>query len=456
MATRHSVTVAMAGACARFLDALDDQQRSSALWPFPSDAERRLWFYTPTDHGGLSLSDIDAPQQRLAFQLLSTGLSTAGYVTASTIIGLENVLDMIEGFSASWSRPRGRDPLLYYVRVFGVPESAGTWAWRIGGHHVSVNLTIVDGRVAGSTPLFLGADPASAPLLGPHPLRPLAGVEDLARELARSLDPDQRARAVVADRAPTDLVGGNRTSLRDGDVTPPLRDIWRGRLSHADDELATRIQAAPTRPPRSPTTTSRRCRSPSSPKGSPPPRCDRFNVRCSTHFSASTRNVSPTMSPTSRTTSSPAPGSTPFTSCGPVALNRVNRTTTGCTAHCCSPNTTTPRAGRTTCTPCGEILAAISPTTYWPATARPTVTTRSSVEVAVPTDAAVDTLRDCGVHVDAGRGAEATIECVGTDRVLPPAPSRFVAAERGRPHEASSPLRRGWRRARANVATQRH
>lgn len=244
MPTRHDIAVAMAGACAGLLDALDDEQRTIARWPFPSDEERRLWFYTPTDHGGLPLARMDAVQQRLTFRLMSTGLSTAGYVTASTIIGLENVLDLIEGFTASWSRPRGRDPLLYFVRVFGVPEANGTWAWRIGGHHVSINFTIVEGQVAGSTPLFLGADPASAPLLGPHPLRPLAGVEDLARELVRSLDPEQLARALVAHRAPTDLIGGNRTTLHDGDATPPLSDIWRGPLPHHDDELARRIQAA--------------------------------------------------------------------------------------------------------------------------------------------------------------------------------------------------------------------
>jgi hypothetical protein len=244
MAGRHDVALAMADAGARLLDALDGDQRAIALWPFPSDEERRLWFYTPTDHGGLPLVRMDAPQQRLAFQLMATGLSTAGYVTASTIIGLENVLDLIEGFSASWSRPRGRDPLLYFVRVFGAPEPGGTWAWRIGGHHVSINFTIVDGQIAGSTPLFLGADPASAPLLGPHPLRPLAGVEDLARELTRSLDAEQHARAVVARRAPTDLVGGNRTSLHEGDATPPLPDIWRGRLPPHDEELARRMQTA--------------------------------------------------------------------------------------------------------------------------------------------------------------------------------------------------------------------
>ena len=244
MSARREVANRMAEAAARLVDALDDTQRAEVVWPFPSDAERRSWFYTPTDHGGLPLGRMTPPQQRLAFQLMATGLSMAGYVTATTIIGLENVLDRVEGFTASWGRPRGRDPQLYFVRLFGDPAADGTWSWRIGGHHVSLSFTIVEGVLAGTTPLFLGADPASSPLLGPHPLRPLEGVEDLARELTRSLDTDQRRRALASTRAPTDLVLVNRVELRDGDGPVPLRDIWRGRLASEYDELAIRVQAA--------------------------------------------------------------------------------------------------------------------------------------------------------------------------------------------------------------------
>lgn len=240
----HTVAARMHEAAAALLDAVSGASLDALLWPWPSDEERRRWFYTPTDHGGLPLAELSASQQRLAHRLLASGLSTPGYVTAATIIGLENVLDHLEGFGVDWGRERGRDPLLYYVRIFGRPSPAGTWAWRIGGHHVSLNFTIVDGALVGSTPLFLGADPASAPLLGPHPLRPLEGVEDLARELMRSLDDGQRARAVVSPCAPTDLVLVNRSELQEGDGPLPLRDIWRGRLGPADDELTVRIQAA--------------------------------------------------------------------------------------------------------------------------------------------------------------------------------------------------------------------
>ena len=244
MNTRRIVADRMTTEAAHFCGALTDHQRTLAMWPFPADDERRRWFYTPTDHGGLPLADMTPLQQRMAFRLMASGLSTAGFVTASTIIGLENILDQLEGFTASWGRPRGRDPQLYYVRIFGDPSPGATWSWRIGGHHVSLSFTIVDGEVASTTPLFLGADPASSPLLGPHPLRPLEGVEDLARELARSLDAEQRALTILTLNAPTDLVLVNRSSLHDGDGPVPLRDIWRGRLTDEFDQLAIRMQAA--------------------------------------------------------------------------------------------------------------------------------------------------------------------------------------------------------------------
>src|SRR5215204_5736538 len=119
----------MAQAAAAWLDMLDDAQRRVASGPAPSpdpasDAERRRWFYTPTDHGGLTLHAQHPAQQRLAMALLATGCSRAAFVTAATIMGLENVLDHNEGFMVMFDRERGRDPGLYYLRVFGDPAGA--------------------------------------------------------------------------------------------------------------------------------------------------------------------------------------------------------------------------------------------------------------------------------------------------------------------------------------------
>ena len=228
---RREVAARMAEAAVTWLAILDDHQRRIATGAGPSDdatdGERRRWFYTPTDHGGLTVHQQRPTQQRAAMRLVSTGLSTPAYVTVATIMGLENVLDQIEGFVAIFDRERGRDPGLYYLRVFGDPGGSAPWGWRFGGHHVSLNNLVVGGSLVSSTPLFLGADPAISPLLGGAVNRPLARVEDLGRELVRSLDHDLADRAILLSKAPSDFVTANRTVISDRDRVIPLAGVWR-------------------------------------------------------------------------------------------------------------------------------------------------------------------------------------------------------------------------------------
>src|ERR1700738_4037526 len=106
MSPRRELAGKMGAAAAAFLESLAERERREAAWPFPADHERRLWFYTPTDHGGVVLGDLDPAQQRLAMKLVASGLSRPGYVTVSTIMGLENVLDELEGWSTMWGGQR--------------------------------------------------------------------------------------------------------------------------------------------------------------------------------------------------------------------------------------------------------------------------------------------------------------------------------------------------------------
>ena len=251
----------MSAAALAWLDTLTDEQRGVAVGAGPEadaerDGERRRWFYTPTDHGGLTLHAQRPAQQRLAMALLSTGTSQAGFVSAATVMGLENVLDHSEGFVAMFDRERGRDPGMYYLRVFGDPAGSA-WGWRFGGHHVSVSHLIVDGAVVASTPSFLGADPASAPLLG-SVLRPLAGPEDIARDLMRSLSAPLAGCALLLPKAPGDIIGCNRTTLSEGDRVLSLVDIC-GRPS------TTRYSRRPCRSTATRSTTSRTSPMPSTP-----------------------------------------------------------------------------------------------------------------------------------------------------------------------------------------------
>lgn len=224
-----AVAAEMAAGARELLGALSADQAAAARWAM-DDVERRTWFYTPTDHGGLSLAEMTGAQHRLVWRLIASGLSTPGFNTAALIVGQENLLDALDGFTAGFGRERGRDPLLYWIAIFGEPSDQGAWAWRFAGHHLSLHFTIVDGEPVSATPCFMGADPASAPLLGPHLHRPLAAAEDLGRELVRSLREPQVSAAVVSSAPPPDLIGVNRTSISEGDRSLPLPLLWRGRF----------------------------------------------------------------------------------------------------------------------------------------------------------------------------------------------------------------------------------
>ncbi len=232
---------AMADIANTLLATLSSEQRSVAQYSFPSEQERTSWFYTPTDHGGLTLHTMSPEQTRLVMRLIDSALSRPAYVTASTIMGLENVLDQLEGWGAQWNFPRGRDPQRYFLRIFGEPGSE-VWGWRIGGHHLSLNFTIQNDELVSATPCFLGADPAASPLLGGQLLRPLGACEDLARELLSSLNDEQRHIAIVSSVPPVDLVGANRPQVSEGDVPLPLSLIWRNQFTGELQEVVERIQ----------------------------------------------------------------------------------------------------------------------------------------------------------------------------------------------------------------------
>ena len=224
----HAVADRMAAAARAWLDSLDRRQRAVAVGVVPADDASG----TPSGGAGSTppRTTVGSPctpsvPHSSGRDRSSRRVSTAGYVTVATTMGLENVLDH-EGSFTLFDRERGRDPGLYYLRVFGEPGGAAPWGWRFGGHHVSLNNLVVDGTLVARTPCFLGADPAVSPLLGGGVHRPLARVEDLARELVRSLSPELAARAVLLDRAPSDCVTANRTcSVVEGDRVVPLAGI---------------------------------------------------------------------------------------------------------------------------------------------------------------------------------------------------------------------------------------
>ena len=111
----------MTEAATAFLAFLTPEQRSRAVFHLEDD-ERLNWHYIPRERNGLLFKEMDGNQRRLAYGLLSSGLSQHGYVKALDIMSLESVLGNLEGPNRRFSR----DSSLYYVTVFGTPSDALT------------------------------------------------------------------------------------------------------------------------------------------------------------------------------------------------------------------------------------------------------------------------------------------------------------------------------------------
>jgi hypothetical protein len=199
----------MRSAARALLSVLDDRQRALAAQRFSDDAARRWLEYRPRRRPGASIAGMSETPRKAAHRLLATGLSEHAYAQAMSIIALEEVLDRQEGWH------RGRHSNDYWVSVFGDPAEDAAWSWRFEGHHLSVTMTVADGRVS-PAPVFFGANPACVSYAGRPVSRPLAPEEDLARVLLDAMEPAERTLAMVSGRAPGDIRTGTSPQAREG------------------------------------------------------------------------------------------------------------------------------------------------------------------------------------------------------------------------------------------------
>jgi hypothetical protein len=225
----------MTAAAQKFLDTLKDDQKAKAAFAF-DDKERTNWHFVPLQdkeanptRKGLRLEEMTREQHDAALDLLRAGTSPGGYSKATTIMSLESILKELE-------KGKGpvRNPGWYFFTVFGKPSKAGKWGWRVEGHHLSLNFTVDNGQVVSSTPAFFGANPATVMGGDRNGLRTLPEADDLARELLKSLDKDQRSTALLekhfgepaAQKAEPEV--GAPKGLPGAKMTEQQRDLlWR-------------------------------------------------------------------------------------------------------------------------------------------------------------------------------------------------------------------------------------
>jgi len=207
---RSKSTTTMAGAANNLLVTLSADQKAKATYAMNHE-ERVNWHFVPRERKGLPLKQMDSAQQALAHALLSAGLSQRGAMKASTIMSLEDVLKVMEKDTQG-----RRDPAQYFFTVFGEPSDTGTWGWRVEGHHLALNFTVVKGQSIATAPCFFGANPAEVKTGPRKGLRVLAREEDTARELLLALDAKQKTVAVIDPTAPKDILTFNKRKVEPG------------------------------------------------------------------------------------------------------------------------------------------------------------------------------------------------------------------------------------------------
>jgi hypothetical protein len=200
----------MTEAANRFLASLTPEQRAQATFKF-DDAERVNWHFIPKERKGLPLMDMASHQKHLATALLSAGLSQQGFMKAVTIMSLDDVLKIMEKDNG-----QRRNPEKYYFSIFGTPADQGTWGYRVEGHHISQNYTVVSGRVV-DAPSFFGSNPAEVKQ-GPRAgLRTLFQEDDMGLAMIAMLDAEQKKAAIVDQTAYKDIITfNNRTAALNG------------------------------------------------------------------------------------------------------------------------------------------------------------------------------------------------------------------------------------------------
>jgi Protein of unknown function (DUF3500) len=221
---------------------------------FPSDsAMLNRWTYLPGARPGLVMGGMTKAQRLLVHRLLGLVLSEACHAQLATIMALEDLLDRREGHR------NGRHSTDFWVLIFGDPDQDETWSWRLEGHHACVQVTVAGDDVS-VDPLFLGCHPAVIAAAGRVVTAPLAREEDLARELALAVPPEQRAALITASSAPPDIYSGHDPGLPpdrldrlragievaafdrlDAGKLSTLLDLYSARLS---DPLAGELRAA--------------------------------------------------------------------------------------------------------------------------------------------------------------------------------------------------------------------
>ena len=213
-----------------FIDNLSPAQKTKALLSF-SDTARLKWNNLPVGlkaRTGINIGSLSVEQRKLLHRILSASLSSQGYLKATSIMHLDNLLNM---YYDSLHQQKAINDTVYqfirelkwshqnfYLALFGNAQTDSVWGYKLEGHHLSLNFTFRNKHLS-VTPMFVGTDPAEFPTTEYAGWRVLGMEEDFGIKLLNSLTPAQRQKATMSTEVPGDIITAAESGKR-------LVDYW--------------------------------------------------------------------------------------------------------------------------------------------------------------------------------------------------------------------------------------
>lgn len=171
----------------QFIESLSAEQKAMAVVEY-SQANAVKWTNLPCGlqcRVGILFGSLSAAQLVLAKNVAKAALGT------SPGAGYDQVKGIMEADAFLGKGRKEYSSANYIIAFLGMPGDKGKWQLQIGGHHLAVNLTFVDGKQASASPLFMGLEPPENTTLKKN--------HDALVDLLSSFNVDQVAKARLAE-----------------------------------------------------------------------------------------------------------------------------------------------------------------------------------------------------------------------------------------------------------------
>lgn len=199
---RRGDTAPLTDAAHAYLSALAGTESQEGRFPL-DHASWRQWANPAVNllRHGLLLEELGPAARRRALGVVRASLSERGYKSVTDCMHLNRTIGEIR------DEVDDLNEWLYWFSLYGDPGPSQPWGWQLDGHHVNLNVAVVDGRLV-TTPAFLGAEPVAA-FAGKYAgTWVLQDEQDRGSALYESLSAAQRLAATVSTGMPADLIVG--------------------------------------------------------------------------------------------------------------------------------------------------------------------------------------------------------------------------------------------------------